>query len=187
MSLPFRYDNLTTRYATVRPWAEKAVGANINRCAICMAYTLQISPSPGDTSIADLPSDKAKFAAAGPVKHGPSLTGPRMGGKAGGTYSGLFFIRATELFQRVQRAFGQPDVQGRSDSVWRQVQGRKGVIYLANCYQTEGDKKFSVIPWLYQPMSGGHWDLFDGFIMVAEKIAIAGNTHQGNLYFWNAR
>jgi hypothetical protein len=152
-----------------------------------MAYTLQIAPSLGDVSIADIPGVKSTFTAAGPVKNGPSPTSAAVGGSPGAPYGSFFFIRAAELLPRVQRAYGQPNVRGRSDLVWQQVQGHKGVIYLENCYQTEGDKKFSVIPWLYQPMSGGHWDLFDGFVMVAENIPIAENTHQGNMNFWFAR
>jgi hypothetical protein len=186
MSLPFRFSDLTTRFANVRPWAAKAVGSSLNRCAICMAYTLQLTPSAGDASIADIPGVKSTFTAAGPVKYGPSPTSAAVGGNPGAPYSSYFFIRAAELLPRVQRAYGEPDVRGRSDTVWRDVEGRKGVIYLEHCYQTEGDKTFS-IPSLYEPMSGGHWDLFDGFLMVLEKHSIADNTHQGNMNFWLAR
>ena len=187
MSLPFRFSDLTARFANVRPWAAKAVGSSLNRCAICMAYTLQIAPSTGDVSIADIPGVKSTFTAAGPIKYGPSPTSATVGGTPGTPYGSYFFIRAAELLPRVRRAFGEPDVRGRFDTVWQQVQGRKGVIYLENCYQTEGDKAFSVIPFLYEPMSGGHWDLFDGFVMVTEKVSIADNTHQGNMNFWLAR
>lgn len=74
MSLPFRFSDLTSRFANVRPWAAKAVGSSLNRCAICMAYTLQIAPSTGDASIADIPGVKSTFTAAGPIKYGPSPT-----------------------------------------------------------------------------------------------------------------
>lgn len=182
MSLPFRFDDLSERFSVVRPWAKTAVGDTLNRCAVCMAYTLQISPSPGDASLASLGSDIQKsVAAAGRVARGPSPISAR------DPYTGLFFIRASELFPRIKRAFGEPDISGESSSIWPQVVGRKGVMYLEKCYQTEGDKRLSKIPWLYSPMSGGHWDLFDGYLMVAEKHPIANNTHTGTMNFWIAR
>jgi hypothetical protein len=187
MALPFRFGDLTLRFANVRPWADAAVGSQLNRCAVCMAYTLQLAPSAGDASIADIPGVKSTFTAAGPVKYGPSPASPAFGGTPDTPYGSYFFIRAAELLPRVQRAFGQADVRGPSNTVWPKVQGRKGVIYLEHSYQTEGDKKWSLIPWLYAPMSGGHWDLFDGFVMVAEKHPIADNTHEGDMHFWLAR
>jgi hypothetical protein len=185
MSLPFRFGELTVRFANVRAWAEKAVGSGMNRCAICMGYTLQIAPSAEDGSVAALSGVEASVTAAGPIKAGPSPR-PAVGGAPGTPYGGYFFIRAAELLPRVLRAYGPPDVQGRADQVWPRVMGQKGVIYLENCYQTDGDKRLSAIPWLYQPSSGDHWDLFDGFALVAEKISISGNTHKGTLNFWRA-
>jgi hypothetical protein len=187
MSLPFRFDDLMTRFADVRPWAKTAVGEGMNRCAICMGYTLQITPSAGDASITEIPGVKSTFSAAGPIKAGPSPTSAAVGGiPAAAPYTSYFFIRATDLLPRVLRAYGRPDVQGVSKVVWPSVIGRKGVLHLERCYQTEGDKSMS-IPWLYESTSGGHWDLFDGFIMVAQGLGIRGTDHPGIMNFWAAR
>jgi len=116
--------------------------------------------------------------------------GPRPGalpgaGRPAPTPSTQFFIRAAELLPRVQRAFGKPDVEGVSKHVYKAVLGKRGVIYLENCYQTAGDIKSSFL--FFQRMTGDHWDLFNGVSMVAEELMIAGNAHEGQLYFWQAR
>ena len=82
--------------------------------------------------------------------------------------------------------------------------GRQGVLYLEDCYQTDGDKlkaehfrTFLVSNRILPPMfaasaaerafyHGDHWDLFDGRFIVAEAAPIANNTHPGKLYFWLA-
>ena len=43
--LPFTYDTLQERFAAIRPWAKNAIGDATNRCAICMGYTLRLTPS----------------------------------------------------------------------------------------------------------------------------------------------
>jgi hypothetical protein len=188
MSLPFRYEALADRFAIIRPWAKQAVAQGVNRCTICMAYTMQIAPSQGDATITTLadPEFNNRLSKLGKVRFGPSPTNSALGGSASAPYSSYFFIRASELVPAVKRCFGQPDVQGRADEVWQQVVNRKGVIYLDNCYQTEGDKRLT-IKWLYEPNSGCHWDMFDGVQMVAEEMPVAGNRHKGNMYFWAAR
>lgn len=189
MPLPFRYEALAERFVMVRPWAKQAVGEGVNRCTICMAYTLQIAPSEGDATITTLadPEFNNRLSRLGKVRLGPSPANAALGGCASAPYSSYFFIRASELVPAVKRCFGQPDVQGRADQVWQQMVNRKGVMYLDNCYQTEGDKRLSKIKWLYAPYSGCHWDLFDGIQMVAEQTPVAGNGHKGNMYFWAAR
>ena len=61
----------------------------------------------------------------------------------------------------------------------------KGVLFLENCYQTTGDKKWSFL--FMQWTSGDHWDLFDGTKIVAQDDRLSGNRHSGQLYFWQAR
>ena len=185
MPVPFRFEDLRARFTAVRPWAETAVGEAVNRCAICMAYTLQITPSPGDASISDIPGVGPTFAKAGPIKAGPSPLSAALGGTPSAPYSSYFFIRAAELLPRVLRAFGQPDMEGITKDIWPTVVGKKGVLHLANCYQTEGDKTFPKS--LFEPMSGGHWDLFDGVALIASNVLIKGNTHRGKMSLWLAR
>jgi hypothetical protein len=96
------------------------------------------------------------------------------------------FIRAAELLPRVQRAFGRADVEGPGNLVWPRVEGRKGIIYIEDCYPTNGDKRWT-IKGIYEPTSGDHWDLFDGIMMVAEKAWIRNNKHASTMHFWQAR
>jgi hypothetical protein len=189
MSLPFTYQALEERFAMVRPWAKQAVAEGVNRCTICMAYVLQIAPSGDDATLTSLndPEFEKRVSRLGKVRFGPSPTNAALGGSASAPYSSYFFIRASQLVPAVKRCFGEPNVQGRADEVWQQVVDRKGVLYLDNCYQTEGDKRLSKIPWLYEPNSGCHWDLFDGTRMVAQQDTVRNNRHKGNMYFWAAR
>lgn len=174
--LPFTYDALAQRFATVRPWAKKAVGDATNRCAICMGYTLRLTPSEDDATIEKLADIASRVNTdAGPVGGARPLS----------TLSASFFIRAAELEPRVRRVYGEPDVQGVSKQVWRSVIGKKGVLYLEDCYQTEGDKSTSFL--FFQRVNGDHWDLFNGINMVAEEYLLSGNSHEGQLYFWKAR
>jgi len=174
--LPFTFDDLADRFSKVRPWAAAHFG-EINRCAICMGFTLRLSPSKqeGDASLGDLVDAGKKIAGAERIEGGPQ-----------GDYGSVFFIRASELLPRVQRAFGRADVEGPANQVWSQVQGIKGVLFIENCYPTAGDKSWT-IKGIYEPTSGDHWDLFDGMVMVTEKEPIRDNRHSGALYFWKAR
>ena len=176
MSLPFRYEELESRFATVRPWAKTAFG-DYNRCAMCIGYVLRISPvkAEGDASLSDLAGAYDRLKKAPPLRGAP----------AGGTAEQLF-VRSAELVPRVQRAFGRADVEGPGREVWPRVLGRKGIIYIENCYQTGGDKRWTV-QGLYEPVTGDHWDLFDGGRMVAEEAWLRDNRHAGTLHFWQAR
>ena len=184
--LPFTYSALEERFATVRPWAKTAIGDVANRCAICMGYTLKLTPSQDDATIQALMAKvKPTFLAA------PRLPGaPAIGALPGSALparapSQQFFIRAAELLPRVQRSFGKPDVQGVSKDIYKSVLGKKGIIYLENCYQTPGDLQKSFL--FFQVTTGDHWDLFNGMNLVAEGHMLAGNSHTGQLYFWQAR
>lgn len=181
--LPFAYSALEERFATIRPWAKTAIGEATNRCAICMGYTLRLTPSEDDATVASLTGAKASFFSAPGLRGAPVPVA--FGGAAPRPLSAQFFIRASELLPRVLRAYGKPDVQGVSNQAAKSVIGRKGVLYLENCYQTPGDKRFS-FPFL-QRTTGDHWDLFNGAAMVAEGLMISGNNHEGQLYFWQAR
>lgn len=174
--LPFTYDVLAERFARVRPWAKKTIGDSINRCAICMGYTLRLTPSEDDATIEKLAKVASRVNADG---------GPAGGARPLTTLSASFFIRAAELEPRMRRVYGEPDIQGVSKKVWRSVIGKKGVLYLEDCYQTEGDKSRS-FPF-FQSVNGDHWDLFNGINMVAEGYLLSGNNHEGQLYFWMAR
>ena len=180
MPVPFTFDKLSERFATVRPWAKDLVGEDTNRCAIVMGYTLQMRPdkSKGDANLTHLPDKQEQIARAGAVVNGPT----------GRSYPDLFFIRASDLLPRVRDAYGAPDVEGEGKLVWPRVHGRKGVLYVENCYQLDGDKKLS--KWtmgLWERNSGDHWDLFDGLRMVALGYWVTNTSHPGNMYFWLAR
>jgi hypothetical protein len=191
MSIPLPWGKLQTRFATVRPWAAKAF-PDLNRCAVCMSYVLAIEPSKqeGDATLADLPGAQLGARKAG--NGGPGLNDK---------FLDLFFIRAAELLPRVQAKFGAADVEGRSNLVWPRVEGKRGVLYLEDCYQTEGDKKANAAltsfvagvldfraetPDVSVFASGDHWDLFDGSRMVADGNPIRNNRHPGKLFFWAA-
>lgn len=191
MPITTTWSELQTRFAAVRPWAATAF-PDINRCAVCMSYALGIEPSKqqGDATVADLPGALAgarKAGAGGPGLHAKFLD--------------QFFIRAAELLPRVQTKFGPADVEGQSKLVWPRVEGKRGILYLEDCYQTTGDKKANAIlasfvagvldfrtdaPEVSVFSSGDHWDLFDGSRMVADGSPIRNNTHPGTLYFWAA-
>lgn len=174
--LPFTFEDLNERLPKIRAWASANFG-EINRCAICMGVTLRLTPSTseGDASVGDVAgSDKILTDAA------------RIAGGPRGDYKNQLFIRASELLPRVQRAYGLADVSGPAKVVWPRVEGSKGVIYIENCYPTEGDKRWT-IKGVYEPTSGDHWDLFDGIMMVAEKAWIRNNHHEDSLHFWRAR
>jgi hypothetical protein len=150
-----------------------------------MGYTLKLTPSEDDATLLSLSGVPAAVNSAPPLRGAPANMGFAGGVKVARPLSGNFFIRASELLPRVQRAFGPPTVQGVSQDVAQLVAGRRGALYLENCYQTTGDKKTSF--WFFQRMTGDHWDLFDGYKMVAEGLPLAGNSHPGQLYFWEAR
>ena len=176
MPLPFRFTELSERFATVRPWA-KASFSDYNRCAMCMGYVLRITPTKaeGDAALSDLAGAQSRMVSA------PALQGRPQGGTAE-----QMFIRAAELLPRVQRAYGKADIEGPGREVWPRVEGRKGVIFIENCYATDGDKSWT-IKGIYEPTSGDHWDLFDGLMMVSEQQWIRDNKHAGTMYFWQAR
>jgi hypothetical protein len=176
MSLPYRYTELETRFASVRGWAKQALGESINRCAVCMSYTLRVMPGPQEASVADIAGVADSVAKAGQVP-----------GSAGGTTApNQFFIRAAELLPVVQRVHGPPDATGPAHSTWTKVEGQKGVLYVEDCYPTAGDKRLTIAG-LYEPTSGDHWDLFDGIMMVAEGQWLRNNHHKGTMSFWRAR
>jgi hypothetical protein len=187
--LPYQYAALEERFATVRPWAKTAIGDVANRCAICMGYTLKLTPSQDDATIQALtakhPAVRASFLAAPRLPGAPAIGAVPGSGLPARAPSQQFFIRAAELLPRVQRSFGKPDIQGVSKDIYRSVLGKKGVIYLENCYQTPGDIDKSFL--FFQMTTGDHWDLFNGIGMVAEGLMLAGNSHTGQLYFWQAR
>jgi len=185
--LPFTYDLLQDRFAKVRPWAKNAIGDSTNRCAICMGYTLQITPSGDDATIETIMSGSlsASMRREGALEGGPH---PGIVPGSGGPLRGLskmLFIRASELLPRVLRVHGKPDIEGVCKDVTSEVLGRRGVLYLENCYQTKGDEKYSFL--FFQWTTGDHWDLFDGSKIVAQDGPLAGNKHSGKLYFWQAR
>lgn len=187
--LPFDFATLERRFATIRPWAKTAVGDPYNRCAICMGYTLKLTPSQDDATIEKLvgkDADLGKRFEAAPVLPGGPHSGALPGsGVAACGPSQQFFIRAAELQPRIERAYGRPDIQGVSKDMTKSVIGKKGVLYLENCYQTPGDIEKSFL--FFQRMTGDHWDLFNGINMVAEGYLLTGNNHAGQLYFWQAR
>lgn len=187
--LPFAYGSLEERFATVRPWAKTAIGDAANRCAICMGYTLKLTPPQDDATIKTLtdkiPGLRASFSAAPRLPGAPAIGAVLGSGPPARAPSQQFFIRAAELLPRVQRSFGKPDVQGVSKDIYKSVLGKKGVIYLENCYQTPGDLRKSFL--FFQVTTGDHWDLFNGASLVAEGHMLAGNSHTGQLYFWQAR
>lgn len=183
------WDVIQKRFTAVRPWAAKAF-PDINRCAVCMSYALQIEPSKqaGDATLANLPGAQAGARRAGPGGPGMHVQ-----------FLDLYFIRAAELLPRVQAKFGAADVEGSSRQVWPRVEGRRGVLYLEDCYQTAGDKKANAVltsfvagvldfredaPEVSVFSSGDHWDLFDGSRMVADGSPIRNNSHPGKLFFW---
>jgi hypothetical protein len=107
----------------------------------------------------------------------------------------------------VQAKFGAADVQGKSMAVWPSVEGRRGVLYLENCYATKGDKEKAAAvgaamragqignPFIIASAvaaatdafaSGDHWDLFDGAIMVSVGHSVRNNSHTGDMYFWRS-
>lgn len=175
MSLPasIRFQTLSSRFATVRPWAESAFSA-YNRCTICMSYTLRVTPQTGGASLADLAGSQDAIAKA-----------PKLPGGPAGNIGPQLFIRAAELLPAVQRVFGAADVEGTASSVWPGVVGKQGVLYIEDCYPTAGDKRMT-IKGIYEPTSGDHWDLFDGFQMVAAQEGLRNNSHSGKLWFWKA-
>lgn len=191
MPIPLPWDHLETRFATVRPWAKKAF-PNLNRCAVCMSYTLGIPPAKdkGDATLADLGGSVIAARKAGPG--GPDLNEKVLD---------RFFIRAAQLLPRVQTRFGAADVEGRSSVVWTQVEGKRGVVYLEDCYPTDREETANAIlnsfisgvldfraatPDIDVFSSGDHWDLFDGGTMIAENRQLRHNRHPGKLFFWAA-
>jgi hypothetical protein len=175
VSLPISHSfpTLASRFSTVRPWAQAAFG-NFNRCTICMSYTLRLTPSAGDKSLADLDGVKEALAKAPPLPGAPA-----------GSIAAQLFIRAAEFLPRVQRAFGPADVEGIGRDVGPGLVGKKGVVYIENCYPTAGDKRWS-IQGLYERTTGDHWDLFDGFQMISVGEGLRNNSHNGKLWFWKA-
>ena len=196
MPLRFRFAELEASFAEVRRWAKKPFDGILNRCAICMGYTVGLKPKPGDATLADIPGAQQRIQEAWPL-----ATGGNFSPGAAKTY----FVRASELLPRMIEAYGQPDVTGVSSGVWPMVVGQKGVLYLEDCYQTDGDKvkaqhmrKFLVGTGALPPIfalgvtdrmftNGDHWDLFNGNLMVAEGYPLANNAHAGQLYFWRAQ
>ena len=185
--LPFTYDSLADRYASVRPWAKSAVGDTFNRCAICMGYTMRITPSGDDVTIEAIMNDElgTSFRGARALPGGPQSGVPRGSREPLRGLSQMLFIRAAELLPRIRRAYGKPDIEGVCREVTPKVLGRKGVLYLENCYQTAGDKKWSFL--FMERTTGDHWDLFDGSKIVAQDDWLCGNNHTGQLHFWQAR
>lgn len=184
--LPFHYAALEERFSTVRPWAKTAIGDVANRCAICMGYALRLTPSQDDATIQTIMAKvKPTFMSAPRLAGAPAMAALPRSGMPVRALSQQFFIRAADLLPRVQRSFGRPDIQGVSKDIYKQVLGKKGVIYLENCYQTPGDIDKSFL--FFQMTTGDHWDLFNGVGMVAEGLMLAGNSHTGLLYFWQAR
>lgn len=173
LPVPHRFQTLSSRFATVRPWAASAFGG-FNRCTICMSYVLRLSPQTGDASLADLAGSAGALAKAPPLPNAPA-----------GSLGSQLFIRAAEFLPAVQRAYGAADVEGIGSQVWPSVVGQQGVLYIEDCYPTEGDKRWT-ISGLYEPTSGDHWDLFDGFQMVAAQEGLRNNRHSGKLWFWKA-
>lgn len=179
--LPFRFDDPKSRFDYIRGWAKRVVGEDQNRCAICMGYTLRLTPhtAEGDASLADIPGMSAKLNSNG---------GPGSPNGLAGSADKQLFIRAAELLPRVRGAFGPANVEGVASVVWTQLQWRSGVVYIEDCYETKGDKRLNaVLPDAFAITSGDHWDLFNGYKMIAEDLAIAGNHSSSKLYFWQAR
>lgn len=194
MPIPIAYADLEAYFSQVRAWAKKSFDGVLNRCAICMGHTLRLKPKQSDATLATIPQARERIAKAWPS--------PQPGDFCPDPAS--TFVRAAELLPRVIEAYGAADVQGVSSDVWSKVVGQRGVLYLEDSYQTEGDKTkamhmrtFLVGNGILPPIfaagvadrmftSGDHWDLFNGNIMVAEGYPLANNQHAGQLYFWRA-
>jgi len=193
MPLPTSFFTLSARFATVRAWAEKAF-PDINRCAVCMGFTLDLKPdkSAGQATLASQPNaaNRARAAGAQVIGFGSAMPDD-------------FFIRAEELLPAVIKKYGTADVEGRSDTVWPRVVNNLGVLFVENVYQRPGDKKKeAVVASFGGPLlgpivraglnsagvffSGDHWDLFDGTRMVAEGQPIAGNKVTTRMCFWRS-
>jgi hypothetical protein len=159
----------------LRPWALATFGAATNRCTVCMGYVLRLTPSGADATAADMPGMSASIAKA-----------PPLDGLPAGPLDKKLFIRAAELLPRVRSAFGVPDVEGAGRLIWPRVVGIKGVLFIENCYETDGDKKINK----YSPVdrvSGDHWDLFDGLTMLTLEEMFRNNNYPGNVCFWKTR
>jgi len=196
MPIAVTYAELDKRLAEVRPWATQIV-PDQNRCTICMCYVLRTyaDGSGKEATLAQLPgaADQIKSVAAKGVA--TQMFTP--------TFADSFMVRGAELLPKVISKHGKPDIEGISKIVWPRVNNQRGVVYLEDCYATKGDVTQGLVlstlmdvgspvptltvPDRVTPSTGDHWDLFDGTLLVTEKVPLANNSHTGTLYFWRAR
>lgn len=191
MPVPYSYAKLEERFAIVRAWG-KAAFPDINRCAVCMSYTVNVRPdkAAGDATLSTQPDAANKARIAGGIHTEMDTSDPDH-----------FFVRASELLPAMQKKYGPPEVDGPANLVWPRIVKNQGVLYLEDLYQTAGDKKKeAVVASIGGPIagvlvrkmlkdsrtyySGDHWDLFDGKQMVIEEQGIAGTQYTVRMCFW---
>jgi hypothetical protein len=189
MPIAEKFEVLAGRLSAARAWSRVGLSGIDNRCAVVMSYTLRVAPArdKGDVSAAELPGSRETAAAAG--SGGPGLSEK---------FIDQLFVRAAQLLPRVIEAHGSPDVLGEARIVWSHVEKKRGVVYLEDCYPTPGDTKVNDFAnkWLIADrgydnktwiVTGDHWDLFDGSVMIVQNQPLRNNKHPGKLYFWQAR
>jgi hypothetical protein len=145
---PANFDRLWVKYQMERVRAV-TLDAPHDRCALVLSLTLGLQPHE-DT-------DKACFQQL-------SLNDARTKKREGG---GEYYIRASELADRLIVEWGGPDVIGRGPWIFRHIEGRVGVLFI---------HKSLVYPEWRHGKFGDHIDLWDGSMMATVSNRLKGDS-----------
>lgn len=92
-----------------------------------------------------------------------------------------FFLKATDLALAILDTYGAPTLKGLGSTMWEQVQGRQGVVYFEDMWQTKTEKIHSALG-IVDTKSGDHIDLFTGAV-----LEIVTDRNVSHAYFVNAK
>ena len=151
MKTPYSYTDLAARLASARSWAGGVTTGD--RCALVVGVALNVKPLPHHLTFRGEPSAEEN------VRNMPFLD--------------KFFLKARDLCETIERAGGVPDFTGTGQDIIEfakenpgktPIDGRKGVIYLDNCWLTRREKVSRLLGMTYSK-SGDHVDLWDGRLL----------------------
>lgn len=139
MAIPMNYAKLKERHDFARSLGNSVTTGN--RCALVMGVALKIKPKSGQTTFKEMDDVK------------PGLKGQ--------AFMQKFFVKASDAAAGISEAYGAPSVTGAGPDVYANLIGRKGVIYLEDCWRTKKEKIGKMLG-IATSKTGDHIDLWDG-------------------------
>lgn len=153
MPIKMTYQDLKMRHDLGR-----SVGKSVtdgNRCALALGVALKLQPGVNDHSFA------GQKGVHDGLQNQPFLD--------------KFFLKATDLAIAILKRHGSPDFNISGRDALSTIAGKRGVIYLEDCWQSPGEKLHAALG-ITNLMSGDHIDIWDGNCLGIYRHEANGNV-----------